>query len=135
MREAFDKHLACGIFAHGFARARGHDFLVVFSFKGRCVCPSCTTRRMAEAAAHLTEHLFPRLEVRQWVLSVPKRLRHFMPHDGVVLSIFLRVVKQTPQTNSAGGVIHGALVASECQPATVARPPRNLGPGHEGELR
>jgi hypothetical protein len=34
---------------------------------------------MAETAAHLTDHVFPRLPVRQWVLSVPKRLRYFMP--------------------------------------------------------
>jgi hypothetical protein len=30
---------------------------------------------MAEAAAHLTDHIFPRPLVRQWVLSMPKRLR------------------------------------------------------------
>ncbi len=33
-----------------------HDYLVAFSCKGRGVCPSCNTRRMAEAAAHLTDH-------------------------------------------------------------------------------
>jgi len=33
---------------------------------------------MVETAAHLTDHVFPRLPVRQWVLSVPKRLRYFM---------------------------------------------------------
>ncbi|WP_374348959.1 transposase zinc-binding domain-containing protein, partial [Phenylobacterium sp.] len=42
---------------HGFARARcgdcGHDYFVAFSCKGRGVCPSCTTRRMVETAAHL----------------------------------------------------------------------------------
>ena len=54
VEKAFRKYLECGIFAHGFARARcddsGHDFLVAFSCKGRGVCPSCNTRRMAEAA-------------------------------------------------------------------------------------
>jgi hypothetical protein len=30
---------------------------------------------MVETAAHLTDHVFHRLPVRQWVLSVPKRLR------------------------------------------------------------
>ena len=39
------------------------------------VCPSCHTRRMVEMAAHLTDRVFPHLAVRQWVLSVPKRLR------------------------------------------------------------
>ncbi|MEY3123987.1 MAG: hypothetical protein RLZZ573_507 [Pseudomonadota bacterium] len=110
VRKAFEKYLECGIFAHGFARARcgdcGHDFLVAFSCKGRGVCPSCTTRRMAETAAHLTDHVFPRLPVRQWVLSVPKRLRYYMQRDGpvlgMVLRIFLRVIAQTLQANSPG---------------------------------
>lgn len=96
--------------AHGFARARcgdcGHDFLIAFSCKGRGVCPSCTTRRMAQTAAHLTDHVFPCLPVRQWVLSVPKRLRYFMQRDGAVLGmvlrIFLRVIEQTLQAGSPG---------------------------------
>jgi hypothetical protein len=104
VRKAFAKYLECGIFAHGFARARcgdcGHDC------KGRGVCPSCTTRRMVETAAHLNDHVFPRLPVRQWVLSVPKRLRYFMQRDGpvlnMVLRIFLRVIAQTLQTHSPG---------------------------------
>jgi hypothetical protein len=110
VRQAFAKYLECGIFAHGFARACcgdcGHDFLVAFSCKGRGVCPSCNTRRMVEAAAHLSDHVFPRLPVRQWVLSVPKRLRYFMQRDGATLNmalrIFLRVIAQTLQANSPG---------------------------------
>ena len=73
------RYLECGILAHGFARAYcdecKHDFLIAYSCKGRGVCPSCNTRRMVETAAHLADHVFPRLPVRQWVLSVPKRLR------------------------------------------------------------
>ena len=61
---------------------------------------------MVETAAHLNDHAFPRLPVRQWVLSVPKRLRYFMQRDGAVLSmvlrIFLRVIAQTLQTHSPG---------------------------------
>jgi len=33
---------------------------------------------MAETAAHLVDHVFPPLPVRQWVLSVPKRLRWYL---------------------------------------------------------
>jgi hypothetical protein len=110
VRQAFRKYLECGIFAHGFARARcddcGHNYFVAFSCKGRGVCPSCNTRRMAETTAHLTDHVFPRLPVRQWVLSVPKRLRYFMQRDGpvlnMVLRIFLRVIAQSLQSNSPG---------------------------------
>ncbi len=74
--------------------------------KGRGVCPSCNTRRMVETAAHLSDHVFPRLPVRQWMLSVPKRLRYFMQRDGpvlgMVLRIFLRVIAQTLQASSPG---------------------------------
>jgi hypothetical protein len=37
---------------------------------------------MVETAVHLIDHVFPRLPVRQWLLSVPKRLRYFMKCDG-----------------------------------------------------
>ena len=91
VRQAFRKYLECGIFAHGFARAWcddcGHDYFVAYSCKGRGVCPSCSTRRMVETAAHLTDYVFPRLPVRQWVLSVPRRLRYFMQRDGAVLGM------------------------------------------------
>jgi hypothetical protein len=44
--------------------------------------------------------------VRQWVLSVPKRLRYFMQRDGAVLNmvlrIFLRVIAQSLQSHSTG---------------------------------
>ena len=110
VRQTFRKYLECGIFAHGFARAWcddcGHDYFVAFSCKGRGVCPSCNTRLMVETAAHLADHVFPRLPVRQWVLSVPKRLRYFMQRDGPVLHmalrIFLRVIAQSLQSNSPG---------------------------------
>jgi hypothetical protein len=36
---------------------------------------------MAETAAHLVDHVFPRLPVRQWVLAGPKRLRYFLQRD------------------------------------------------------
>jgi hypothetical protein len=106
----FRRYLECGILAHSFARARcgqcGHDFLVAFSCKGRGVCPSCDTRRMVETAAHRTDHVLPNLPVRQWVLSVPKRLRYFLERDaalqGAALHLFLRVVEQSLRTHSQG---------------------------------
>ena len=44
--------------------------------------------------------------MRQWVLSVPKRLRYFMQRDGavpnMVLRIYLRVIAQSLQDHCAG---------------------------------
>jgi hypothetical protein len=82
---------------------------MAFGCKGRGVCPSCTTRRRVEAAAHLSDQVFHRLPVRQWVLSVLKRLRCYMQRDGAVLGmvlrIFLRVIEQTLQASSPGAAL------------------------------
>ena len=110
VEEEFRRFLACGILAQGFARARcaasGHDFLVAFSCKGRGVCPSCNTRRMAETAAHLVDHVFPRVPVRQWVVSFPKRLRYFLHRDpallGRVLAVVLRALEGRLRACCAG---------------------------------
>jgi hypothetical protein len=79
VQTAFREYLKCGIPAHGFARVYcvgcDHDFLVPFSCKGGDVCPSCATRRMVETAAHMVDQVLPRVSFRQWVLSVPKRVR------------------------------------------------------------
>jgi len=101
----FRNYLECGLLSYGFARARcecGHEFLVAFSCKGRGICPSCNTRHMAETAAHLVDHVFPKVPVRQWVLSLPKRLRYYLYHDpkisSKVLKIFLdEISKQLKQ--------------------------------------
>jgi len=106
----FRRYLDCGILAHGFARARcadcGHDFLIAYSCKCRGVCPSCTTRRMVETAAHLADHVIPRLPVRQWVLSVPKRLRYHLERDPAVLNaalhIFLTAIERVLRQHSPG---------------------------------
>ncbi len=80
----------------------GYERLVPFSCKGRGVCPSRNSRRMAEVAAHITDHVLPHLPVRQWVLSLPDhasrgaRLRPFLHNNpriaGAVLQILLRVL-------------------------------------------
>jgi hypothetical protein len=54
---------------------------------------------MVEVAAHLTDHVLPPLPVRQWVFSLPKRIRSFLPHDsrlaGDVLRVLLRGIRAT----------------------------------------
>jgi Putative transposase/Transposase zinc-binding domain len=89
--------------------------MVAFSCKGRGVCPSCNTRRMAEVAAHVTDHVLPHLPVRQWVLSLPKRLRLFLHHNpdiaGAVLRIFLRAIRTTLCRVSPGAPSDAQLAA------------------------
>ena len=61
-------------------------------------------RRMCEVAAHLTDHVLPHVPARQWVLSVPKRLRPYLHHDvcvaGAVLQILLRAIRTTLRRTS-----------------------------------
>ena len=110
VEDDFRAYLRCGILAYGFARVRcdacAAERLVAFSCKGRGVCPSCNARRMVEVAAHLTDHVLPPVPVRQWVLSVPKRLRPFLPRDaalaGAVLRILLRAIRATLRRTSPG---------------------------------
>jgi len=81
----FERYLACGILAHGFARVRcaacGDELLVAFSCKGRGFCPSCTSRRMHDTAAHLVDRVIPQVPVRQWVLSLPRWARFLLARD------------------------------------------------------
>ena len=81
----FQAHLECGDPAFGFCRIRcpscTTDMILPFSCKGRTFCTSCGGRQMAQSAAHLVDRVFPDVPVRQWVLSVPKRLRLAMAMD------------------------------------------------------
>jgi hypothetical protein len=51
---------------------------------------------MAERAAHLLDHVFPDVPVRQWVLSLPYRLRYQLAWDHdvcrAVVGVLLRAV-------------------------------------------
>ena len=82
VEEELRGYLECGILCFGFGRALctgcGQGFVIAFSCKGRGVCPSCNGRHMAQTAAHLVDHVIPPVRVRQWVISVPKRLRCFL---------------------------------------------------------
>jgi len=96
----FRDFLTCGVLAHGFARVRcdtcAFERLLPFSCKGRGFCPSCGGRRMTERAAHLVTEVLPRVPVRQWVLSLPYRLRYVLTWDHelcrAVLGVFARTL-------------------------------------------
>ncbi len=95
--------LSCGVLARGFCRlhcdACGKDELVAFSCKRRGFCPSCCGRRMADTAAFLIDEVLPDVPVRQWVLSLPHRVRLLCAYNPTVCravrSIFVRAVANT----------------------------------------
>ncbi len=100
--DEFDAFLACGILAHGFLRLRcdgcREEKLVAFSCKRRGICPSCGTRRMAEAAAHLVDHVIPTVPVRQWVLSFPIPLRSLFAVHPELLAPILQIIHRAIAT-------------------------------------
>ena len=100
VEDEFRAFLTCGILAHGFARLRcdacAFERLVPFSCKGRGFCPSCGGRRMTERAARLVTEVLPRVPVRQWVLSLPYRLRYLLAWEHrlcrAVLAVYVRAL-------------------------------------------
>ncbi len=65
--------------------------------KVRGVCPSCSTRPHGRDRRILLRSRLSPVPVRQWVLSLPKRLWYFLHHDASlahpVLRIFLAEVE------------------------------------------
>ena len=112
----FRNFLRCGWLAGGFARFRctacGLDRLVPFSCGGRACCPSCGGRRLAERAASLVDRVFPAGSMRQWVLSLPHRLRDRLAWDHdlcrAVVGAFMRAVLGFLRRQArAAGVVDG----------------------------
>ena len=91
-----ESFLRCGILGYGFARVFcgdcGKSDVVAFSCKGRGFCPSCGTRRMVDTAAWLVDHVIPEVPVRQWVLSLPYRVRALCAYDPKVCSAVRRIL-------------------------------------------
>ncbi|HVX93653.1 MAG TPA: transposase [Polyangia bacterium] len=89
--EAF---LRCGILSHGLVLAKCRDCgwcrPVAFSCRRRGFCASCIGRRMSDFAAQLVDRVIPRVPIRQWVLTVPHRLRARMMFDPALTSAVLR---------------------------------------------
>jgi hypothetical protein len=100
-------YLKCGVFSEGFTRARcdacGHDLLVAFSCKTRTVCPSCTGRRMANAAAAIVDRVLPDVPVRQYVLTLPYELRKLAAFKADVLTAIGRIAIETIFAATAHG--------------------------------
>ncbi len=98
IRLEFERYLTCGILAHGFVRfyckSCDENRLVAFSCKGRGICSSCQTRRMHDVAYDLCENVIPYVPIRQFVLSLPKQIRHLLQYSEHLKSKCLRIMLQ-----------------------------------------
>ncbi len=84
------KYLDCGDLHMGFARVRceecGHEYLLAFSCKRRQFCPSCHQKRVIEYGEWLLSNVLRDVPHRQWVFSIPKRLRIYFLFDRKLLA-------------------------------------------------
>lgn len=78
---------------------------------------------MVGVAAHLSDAVLQPLPIRQWVLSLPKRLRLYLPHDpelvGAILRVLLRALQTHLRRSSSGAAYDtGDGAATSNGPAT-----------------
>ena len=67
----------CKELGYGSARNNSAGPIISPARDGACVRPAMAGTWL-ETAAHLADHVIPPVPVRQWVISVPKRLRGFL---------------------------------------------------------
>ena len=93
------KFLECGDLKHGFARVRcprcREEFFVPFSCRVRCFCPSCHQKRAMEKAGWVAEHVCAEVAHRQFVLTIPKRLRITFRFEHRLLGELCRAAART----------------------------------------
>ena len=94
-----ERFLDCGDLKKGFARVRcpqcRHEMFVAFSCRGRCVCPSCLPaeasaqaghqKRALEKAVWVAQEVCAEVARRQFVFTIPKRLRIYFRYDRSLL--------------------------------------------------
>ena len=113
------KFLECGDLMHGFARVRcpqcREEYFVPFSCRVRCFCPSCHEKRALEKASwaclpkprrrQVAEHVCAEVSHRQFVFTIPKRLRIYFRFDRRLLGELCRAAAHTVITvfRSASG--------------------------------
>jgi hypothetical protein len=94
-----EKFLACGDLRDGFSRVRcprcRYEFFVAFSCRRRCLCPSCHQKRALIMADHIARDLCAPVTHRQFVFTIPKRLRIFFRFDRRLLGELPRLAWQT----------------------------------------
>lgn len=91
------RYLTCGELRCGFVEVTCDGCesrrLLALRCRGRCWCPSCTTRRALETGLHC-EAVLPRVPHRQWTLSLPMPLRfRFVKHPRLLKHLERRLVQ------------------------------------------
>ena len=104
------RYIECGIVRFGVMRFRcpkcGESLFVAFSCKKRGFCPHCDAKRAAIIMADASDRLLPQVGYRQYVLTIPKRLRWFVNQDarlpGEISRILAREIELFLRRRAAG---------------------------------
>ena len=98
-RRAVERFLDCGVLESGFARVRCEscrsEFLVAFSCRVRVLCPTCHAKRLEIWSDWLHHELLYAVPHRQYVFTLPKRLRPFFLHERRLLGVLCRTAYRT----------------------------------------
>ena len=109
----------CGLFSAGCARVRcpdcGHEFLLPFSCKVRFLCPSCHQRKATLWAGWLVDSVLADVPHRQWVFTIPKRIRPFFRHNPALLGQLCRLTAKV-----LTDFFHEALGCEDLKPGIVS---------------
>jgi hypothetical protein len=118
IRTAINKYKKCGDLRGGFARVRcpdcGKEFFVAFSCRQRCCCLSCDQKRALLLGMRLAEEVLAPVSHRQWVLTMPKRLRIFFRYDRRLLGKLCCLAYETIRD-----ALHQACGVREGEPGYV----------------
>ena len=134
--DVMQKYLDCGDPQLGFARVKYSDcnteYLLPFSCKCRGFCPSCHQRRVVEFGEYLHDEVLLDVSHRQWVFTIPKRLRPYFMHNRKllaklslcawqVLSDYLKtsVAADVADESIKPGLVAGKACCSPMQPGCV----------------
>ncbi len=98
VEKEFEAYLKCGLLEYGYARCVceecGAEHKVGYSCKRRGFCSSCAGRRMEDTAKHLVDSVLPKVPIRQWVMTVPWKLRTRLGYDRDAMGVFVRSFAQ-----------------------------------------
>lgn len=93
------RFLDCGILENGFVHVRCPNcrasLLVAFSCKCRYLCPSCHAKRLLVWSDRIEHEILHDVPHRQYVFTLPKRLRPYFLHDRRLLGLLSRVAYDT----------------------------------------
>jgi len=96
--DVIGRFLICGDLREGFARVRctdcGKEYFVPFSCHQRLFCPCCAQKRILELAIHTQENVCENVRHRQFVFTMPKRLRIFFRYDRELLKNLPKIAWQ-----------------------------------------